>query len=360
MIEPLAPFGFGEIKPVRRQRLIGRAAAGLVDAVLSRLIIVGDLGEPLVRGFLVERLDRDRASVDVVEQRFELVVEQRQPMLHAGMAAAFAHRLVEHVVRARRAERRHIAGAKLTDRFRRQLEFRHRHEIERAQIVRGALGHRIEVADQLQRVAEEIETHRRVHAGREQIDDAAAHRVVAGLAHGRSAVIAVKLKPLGDAGHWQDVARCSGERLAADHLARRHPLQDGVHGGQQRRRCVAAFDAGEPRQGVHALRHDADMRRHPIVRQTIPGGKFQNFDVGREEAERARQHRHARPVAADHRYADRRRLRACGDRTGEIGNDKPFGAIGNAGQRQCPTRRKPRRRRFCLREHSCGHLSPCA
>ena len=62
--------------------------------------------------------------------------------------------------------------------------------------VGGALGLRIEAADRFQRVAEEIEPHRLGHAGREQIDDAAAHRVVAGLAHGRGAVEAVELEPL--------------------------------------------------------------------------------------------------------------------------------------------------------------------
>ena len=70
-----------------------------------------------------------------------------------------------------------------------------RHEIERAQLVGGALGLGIEAADRLQRVAEEIEPHRLGHAGREQIDDAAAHRIVAGLAHRRGAREAVELEP---------------------------------------------------------------------------------------------------------------------------------------------------------------------
>ena len=58
--QALAPFGFGQIEPVRRQRLIGRAGTGLIERVLARLIIIGDLRQPLVRGFFRQRLDRDR------------------------------------------------------------------------------------------------------------------------------------------------------------------------------------------------------------------------------------------------------------------------------------------------------------
>ena len=61
-VEAFAPFGFGEIKPVRRQRFIGRAAGGLIDRVLARLIIIGDLREPLMRGFFGQRLDGDGAA----------------------------------------------------------------------------------------------------------------------------------------------------------------------------------------------------------------------------------------------------------------------------------------------------------
>ena len=48
-------------------------------------------------------------ALDEVEQRAELVVEQRQPVLQPGIAPAFAHRLIEHVVARRRTELRGIA-----------------------------------------------------------------------------------------------------------------------------------------------------------------------------------------------------------------------------------------------------------
>jgi hypothetical protein len=84
------------------------------------------------------------AARHVVEQGVEAGVEQRQPVLHAGEAAAFAHRLVEHVVRARRAELLDVALAEAADRVGGELELGDRHEIEPAQLVGGALGLGIE------------------------------------------------------------------------------------------------------------------------------------------------------------------------------------------------------------------------
>ncbi len=333
--QPLVPFAFGEIEPVGRQRLIERAAAaGMIERFLARLIVVLDLRQPFVGGLLGQRLDGDRAAVDIIEQRFHLFVEQRQPMLHAGIASAFADGLVEHVVGPRRAEGRDIAGAERADGVAGQLELRHRDQIERAQVGVGALRLRIEAADRFQRVAEEIEPHRLVHAGREQIDDAAAHGIIAGFAHRGGAIKAVEIEPGGDAGHRQNVAGRRRERLLGERIARRHPLQRGIDGGQQHGRMLAARDAGEARQRHHAGRHHGGVRRYPVIRQAIPGRKFQHLDVGGKEGERARGRRHARAVAADDRKRNRRRLGGGRDSAGKIGQHQAFGAVGDAGKRQ--------------------------
>ena len=134
-IQPRSPFAFAEIKPVRQQRLIRRTAAPvtrLIEHVLARLVIIGDLREPLMRGFLRQRFEHDRRRRQIIEQRLHLCVKQRQPMLDAGGAAAFTHRFVEHVVGGRGAEGCDVTGAKRPDRLRRELEFRHRHQIEMA------------------------------------------------------------------------------------------------------------------------------------------------------------------------------------------------------------------------------------
>ena len=174
----------------------------------------------------------------------------------------------------------------------------------------AALRLRIEGADRLQRVAEEIEPHRHVHAGRKQIEDAAAHRVFARLAHGRGAGEAVELQPFDHAVHAEHIAGRHRQRMGGDEFARRHALQRGVDRGQQHRRLVAALHARQPRQRGHALRHHAGIRRHAVVGQAIPGREFHHHDIGTEERQRARQRRHALAVAADHGKRNRRRVGA--------------------------------------------------
>ena len=355
-LKPGAPFVLGKIKPVRRQRLIGRAAARLIQGVLACLVIIDDLRQPLMGGLFGQRLDGKRRSFEVIEQRLHLLVEERQPMLDAARAAALADRFIERVVGRGGAEGRHIAGAEQPDGVAGELKFRHRHEIERAQLGRGALGLRIEGADRFQRVAEEIEPDGLGHAGREQIDDAAADGVFAGLAHGRGADEAVELEPFGDPRHGDDVAGRGRQRLARQDLARRHALEHGIDGGEQDRRALAPLDAREPGERGHALRHDPGMRRHAVIRQAIPCRKFQHLDVGREEGKRTRQRRHARPVAADHGEADRGRRGAGCHRTREIGKHEPFGAVSDTGKLQRPPGRKPLRRRPGRISYVGGHL----
>jgi hypothetical protein len=132
-VQALAPFCFGKIKPVRRQRFVRRAAAVFAERIFARLIIIGDLREPLMRGFFGQRLEEDGSRplpslprlrgrvrvgewrAEIIEQRFEPAMEQRQPMLHPGMLAPFADRFVERIVGRGGAELRHIAGAKQTN-----------------------------------------------------------------------------------------------------------------------------------------------------------------------------------------------------------------------------------------------------
>ena len=91
--------------------------------------------------------------------------------------------MIERVVGIGRSECLDIPEAEAPDGFRRELEFSDRHQVECAQLVGRALALRIETADCFQCVAEKIEPHRLRGSGREQVDDATAHRIIAVLAH---------------------------------------------------------------------------------------------------------------------------------------------------------------------------------
>src|SRR4029079_16145842 len=104
------------------------------------------------------------------------------PVLHAGMAAALADGFIEQVIALRRAEGRDIAHAKTAEVFGDELEFRNRHQIERAHVEQRALGFRIEGADRFKAVAEEVEPHWLVEDRPEKIEDNAPTRVLGALA----------------------------------------------------------------------------------------------------------------------------------------------------------------------------------
>ena len=127
-------------------------------------------------------------------------MEQRQPVLHAGVAAALADRLVENILAPRRAEAADVVAAETGDRLLRQHHLAHRHQIQLLHRRGGALALRIKGTHGLQRVAEEVEADRGFRTRREEIENAAAHRIFAGLAHGRRAGKAVQLQPGGDGG----------------------------------------------------------------------------------------------------------------------------------------------------------------
>src|ERR1700730_15874621 len=271
LIQAFGPLVFGQIEPVRRQGLVDRAAAGMLHRLAPRLVVIGDLLEAFARGVLALRLDRYRRVAEIIEQRIHPFGKKRQPMLHAGMTAAFADRFIKRIVALRRAEGCDIAHPKAADGLGYELEFRDRHQIERTHVEERALGFGIEGADRFQRVAEKIESHGLIEPGWKQIEDAAAHGIFAGFAHGGGTVVAVVLQPGDDGVHRHDMAGRDRQRLRRDGLARRHPLHDGVDRGQHDQRLVAALQSRQPRQRGQPLRQDAAMRRHPVVRLAVPG-----------------------------------------------------------------------------------------
>ncbi len=113
---------------------------------------------------------RNRGLRAIVEQRLQTLVEQRQPMLDADMTLAGRDCLVEDVVTGHTAEQFAITTAETFDAVGRQKNFAHRQQDDLVAVAGRELAHRIEGADRLQRVAEQIEAQRLGRARREEIE----------------------------------------------------------------------------------------------------------------------------------------------------------------------------------------------
>ncbi len=290
----------------RRHRLVGRRAEGQrFQPLHPRLVVVGDQRQPLAHRLLGEVIEADRRAADIVEQRLQSLVEQRQPMLHAGVALAGADRLVERIVRRRRAESLDIAAAEALLGLAAERHLAHRHQRQLLHDLARALRLGIEGLDVLERVAEEIEAHGTGAAGRKEIEDAAAHRVFAGLHDGAGALEAGEVEPLHELGHVEALARRDVLQGAADELAGWKPLQDGVDGGQHHGRPLAR-GGSEAGHGGDAGGDDLGVGADAVVGHRVPGRHLDDAQLGREERQALRQCLQPPVVAGDVQQQRRR------------------------------------------------------
>jgi hypothetical protein len=283
----LRPFLGLEVECVRRQGAIGRdAGLVLADSFASRVVIILDLRQALGRGVIRQGIEDDRNAWDVVEKGIQMVVEQRQPVLQAGIAPPLTDRLVKAIIAPRSAKGRHIGLPEPLDALRSELNLAHRHEIEGAQGADGALCLRVEGTNRFQGIPEEIEAHRVRKPRREEIDDTAANGIFACVADRTGAQKAVALEPVDQKGRIDNVSGRGRECLRRNPRSGRHPLDESVDGGREDARPIlGSLGTGEPRQRRHALRGHCGIRRHPVVRLTIPGWKWQDLNLRREKTE---------------------------------------------------------------------------
>ncbi len=161
-------------------------------------------------GILRKMLQCECRGREIVENCFQLVMKQRQPVLHSGMAPALTDCFVEQIVGSSCTEFADITRTEAADRFGDELKFGHWDQIERAQLLFTALRLRIKDANGFQRIAKKIQAYRHIHAWREKVKNAAADRIVRRLADGRSANKPIELQPVDDPLHADDVSRRNG------------------------------------------------------------------------------------------------------------------------------------------------------
>ena len=255
-------------------------------------------------------------------------------MLHADIAASGADRFVERVVGPGGAEFLAIALPETADRgvIEQDLADRAQHRFGFG--AGRALGQRVKAADALDRVAKKIEPQRLGSAGRIKIDDAAAHREFAGLAHRVGAEIAVVAKkalqpvaadpPPGrrvstrpsnsrrGGTRWTSaltvVSTMSGAGAARGSarcppLSRSSAVRGSVRRGGARRGAArpavapGCATASRVKVSIRRLTMLA-VWRHPVIGQAIPGRKRQRLNFGMKKRECRGKPCHSPVVAA--------------------------------------------------------------
>jgi hypothetical protein len=103
---------------------IGEPAA--IGLVATGLVMIVDHAAALGKRVMGERVEHHRSLGQIVEHRFQPVMEKGQPVLHAGETPAFADRGVKRVVARGRAESLYIGAPEAADRLGRQRDLARR------------------------------------------------------------------------------------------------------------------------------------------------------------------------------------------------------------------------------------------
>ena len=162
----------------------------------------------------------------------------------------------------------------------------------------AALRHGIEPVHGLDHVAEEVQPHRALGVGREDIDDAAAHGIVAGLHHRAGAHETVALQV---AQQGLDIERRTGRERqgrVGQHRAGRHALHRRIDRGEHHPRPGRAV-AQQADEAGEAPARDIGAGRDPVVGQAIPGRDRDLGAIWIEEGEHRGEARQPGIVAGD-------------------------------------------------------------
>src|SRR6185312_234225 len=155
-VEGLAPFLRIEEELFRLDRAIDHRAFDRAG-IAPRGVEIADRFQPIAAHAIGLVIERHRRTGQVIEDRLEALIEQRQPMLDADIAMPGADRFVKRIVVDRGAELIAIARAETADTVLFEQHFADRLDGERFGRTSGALGERIEGPDVLDLVAEEIQ-----------------------------------------------------------------------------------------------------------------------------------------------------------------------------------------------------------
>jgi GNAT superfamily N-acetyltransferase len=170
-------------------------------------------------------------------------------------------------------------------------------DADRVQRVLGALRLGVEPADRLDGIAEEVEPDRRLLAGREEVEDAAAHREVAHLVNEVGAPIAVAGEMRGEALEGVILAGAKGEDGGFEGGGQGQAAEEGARRGHHRR-AEAPEEAVDRHRllGAHLERHlgllvGGERRRGEVDRLLLAAEQAGRLHPG-QSVRLARHHHH--------------------------------------------------------------------
>ena len=269
----------GEEVLAAQEQLFGRQQRPL-RVVLQEAVALARVGPEVLQRVVDLAVQHQRGIVaEVVEDRRRLLEEQRQVVLDAGGGQAGADVLVD--ARAARVAFDLLAPARAEGVARGLVhrELAPRQQAHLGHRVQAALRVGVEGADRIDLVAEQVHAvgHRRAH--REQVDQPAAHRVLARRHHLADVAVAGQRELRLQRGLVQPHLLLEVEGVAGHEAGRRQPRQRGG-GGQQHHVEIAAAHA--PQRG-QALGDQVLVRREAVVGQRLPVREQRHAQIGRKE-----------------------------------------------------------------------------
>ena len=246
-------------------------------------MVIGDVGEPLLGRPERALVDHHHVlTVEVVEDRRQLAFEQRQPVLHTRQPPPVADRLVEWVLRRVGAEQLAVVGTEALDALIVEQRLGGRQEQVTVDPLDRQLRGRVEEAQALKLVAEEVEPQPAIERGGEDVDDRAAHRELAVVDHRVCAAVALPGEQRGKAPMPDLHAHLELAHGLAHAERGEHALEHGVDGGHQQllrgSGLLKSVERGKP------LGADRQRGTCTVVWQAVPRGEGDHLDLGREEA----------------------------------------------------------------------------
>ncbi len=186
------PFLIRQIEIVRRQGVIVTAARRL--GFFPGLEMICDGINACFPRLFQHMIEKQRCIGQEIKQRRHVFMKQRQPMFHPSVATFLADRLIERIIRRDRPEKLAIAGAEKRHRGIAEQELRRGGKFKTFKRAAGPLAQRIESADAIDGIAEEIKPHRGFCPRRKNIDQPAAHCELSGFHYGTNTGEAVRHK----------------------------------------------------------------------------------------------------------------------------------------------------------------------